>query len=469
MIERVAEHTGKSQDEIAGLYMNYIDSLMPQDDFLDLENDQISQILDDFIRMVTAPSASSAEGKGLHKKKGGMPRKDKDIILPPPAVARAVTGEATRPFQGQEVYADYPEAPSVFSDFILAEEQREIARAEQRDQANIDSLFRQYGQMYPGGLSAEGSATAYNDFTERYLPSRRMNESYVANLPPAERGRIINAFLTQRRGMCVASGKGGMKKYGTYTPLLKSDASDKALQKQQDRANALEDLGDIIRQFESYVEANKTDKRGFMVDIAELQKRYKFLEKLDAFKKKHNVSNPEFEIMKKVYLKRGGKRGKRGSGPSQSKPKEEKAPKHPAEMPRSSRGLDVMFSKPIIDKKELVKAKQKLGIKAKAKPIQSAVPYRSGDIPLAEIAEFSRPEARPFTADDERHRERVRLDEIEHMLMSSFSYDVRRHSVRAFNNYIDQAFGGTIMDWYELPNTQRLRIMNEYLRNPYNF
>jgi hypothetical protein len=140
-------------------------------------------------------------------RKGGMPRKDKDIILPPPAVARAVTGEPTRPFEGQEVYADFPEAQSVFSDATLAEEQREIARAEQRDQANIDSLFRQYGQMYPGGLSAQGSATDYSDFTNRYLPSRRMNESYVANLPEAQRGRIIAAFLRQRQGMCVASGK----------------------------------------------------------------------------------------------------------------------------------------------------------------------------------------------------------------------------------------------------------------------
>jgi hypothetical protein len=136
-----------------------------------------------------------------------MPRKDKDIILPPPAVARAVTGEPTRPFEGQEVYADFPEAPSVFSDFTLAEEQREIARAEQRNDDNIASLYRQYGQMYPGGLAAQGSASAYNDFTETYLPSRRMNESYVANLPPAERRRIIAAFLRQRQGMCVASGK----------------------------------------------------------------------------------------------------------------------------------------------------------------------------------------------------------------------------------------------------------------------
>lgn len=139
-------------------------------------------------------------------RKGGV-RKDKDIILPPPAVARPVTGEATRPFEGQEVYADFPEAPSVFSDFTLAEEQREIARAEQRDQANIDSLYRLYGQMYPGGLAAPGSADAYSQFTDRYLPSRRMNESYVANLPPAERRRIIAAYLRQRQGTCVASGK----------------------------------------------------------------------------------------------------------------------------------------------------------------------------------------------------------------------------------------------------------------------
>lgn len=144
---------------------------------------------------------------GRKVRKGGMPRKDKDIILPPPAVARPVTGEATRPFEGQEVYADFPEAPVEFSDFTLQEEQREIARAEQRDQANIDSLYRLYGQMIPGGLAAPGSADAYSQFTDRYLPSRRMNESYVANLPQAERRRIIAAFLRQRQGMCVASGK----------------------------------------------------------------------------------------------------------------------------------------------------------------------------------------------------------------------------------------------------------------------
>jgi hypothetical protein len=144
---------------------------------------------------------------GRKVRKGGMPRKDKDIILPPPAVARVVTGEPTRPFEDQEVYADYHEAPAEFSDFTLQEKQREIAREERRNEANIDSLYRLYGQMYPGGLAAPGSADAYSQFTETYLPSRRMNESYVANLPQADRRRIIAAFLRQRQGMCVASGK----------------------------------------------------------------------------------------------------------------------------------------------------------------------------------------------------------------------------------------------------------------------
>jgi hypothetical protein len=166
------------------------------------------------------PDACVASGK-----KGGMPRKDKDIILPPPAVARVVIGEPTRPFEGQEVYADYPEAPSVFSDFTLAEEQRQLQRAEQQNSNNIASLYRQFGQLYPGGLAAEGSITAYNDFTERYLPSRTMNESYVANLPVAERRRIISAFLRQRNGMCVASGKGG----GLLDALYKREKKGKAV------------------------------------------------------------------------------------------------------------------------------------------------------------------------------------------------------------------------------------------------
>jgi hypothetical protein len=156
-------------------------------------------------------------------KKGGMKRGDKELIIPPPArvnttrrsnkeiiytppvPAAKVIGEATRPFDGYEVYTDFPEAQSVFSNPTLAAEQQEIARAEQRNDANIASLYRQFGELYP--LERSDSVAVYNDFTERFLPSRMMNESYVANLPRAERGRILNAFLTQRRGMCVASGK----------------------------------------------------------------------------------------------------------------------------------------------------------------------------------------------------------------------------------------------------------------------
>ena len=156
-------------------------------------------------------------------KKGGMPRRDKDIILPP---TRVVTGDPVRPFEGQEVYADFPEARAVFSDFTLAEEQREIARAQRRDDANITSLYRQYGEMYPGGLAAAGAITAYNDFTDRFLPSRMMNESYVANLPVAERRRIIRAFLRQRQGMCVASGKSGA---GLLDALYKREKKGKAV------------------------------------------------------------------------------------------------------------------------------------------------------------------------------------------------------------------------------------------------
>jgi len=434
MIERVAKHTGKSQGEIAGLYRNYIDSRMPQDEFLDLENDQISQILDDFIRMVTAPS----EGKGLHKKKGGMPLKDKDIILPPPAVARAVTGEATRPFEGQEVYADFPEAPSVFSDFTLAEEQREIARAEQRNDANIGSLFRQFGQLYPGGLATQGSTTAYNDFTDRYLPSRTMNESYVANLPVAERGRIISAFLRQRQGMCVASGK--PKRSSKWIEHVKAHAKKHGVSYKQ----AMQDSKRTYGGGPSQSKSSKAERHPDEVYTPRSTRGLDtIVERLPERSREAVVSKKLADIQHAQDLQRATRTPLPVSQPHQQVARALRAEQYPTF--HYTDAVAVPLNTPPI------------------KPTLKMPEYRERDVSAVDTRRAEKLTQMPDNV------ELKILQLASNMMTKSPYFDPRKHSMELFHEFMLRNYKRSIKGWYNSDATARKAMMHYYLTGSRNY
>lgn len=371
-------------------------------------------------------------------KKGGMPRKDKDIILPPPAVARAVTGEATRPFLGQEVYADFPEAPSVFSDFTLAEEQREIARAEQRDQANIDSLFRQYGQMYPGGLSAQGSASDYSDFTNRYLPSRRMNESYVANLPVAERGRIISAFLRQRQGMCVASGK--PKRSSKWIEHVKAHAKKHGVSYKQ----AMQDSRRTYGGGPSQSKSSKAERHPDEVYTPRSTRGLDtIVERLPQRTREAVVSKKLADIQHAQDLQRATRTPLPVSQPHQQVARALRAEQYPTF--HYTDAVAVPLNTPPI------------------KPTLKMPEYRERDVSAVDTRRAEKLTQMPDNV------ELKILQLASNMMTKSPYFDPRKHSMELFHEFMLRNYKRSIKGWYNSDATARKAMMHYYLTGSRNY
>jgi hypothetical protein len=141
---------------------------------------------------------TDTEGAGMY---GGMMKLPTDVL-------HEISGYQRKP-RTQIIQTRFPENLRLVRGYVpnsLA-----LEHGVHETSTRTGRLYTEFGSMYPGGLAAAGSITAYNNFITR-LQEQGITEEDLASRPKAERRQYIRSFLRSQRcseltGMCVASGK----------------------------------------------------------------------------------------------------------------------------------------------------------------------------------------------------------------------------------------------------------------------